>query len=151
MTDIAFKAGDEFPPISGQTQSGPLDLGSFRGKKHLVLWAYPKDDTSGCTIEAQEFSARAADFAATGTVLVGLSRDGVDSHCHFAEKYGLEYHLLADPEGAVLALLGIEREPGGLAKRTTFVVDRDGVIRRVFENVTARGHADEVLAVVKEL
>jgi len=151
VTKTAFNVGDMLPPISGQTQSGPLDIASFRGKRHVVLWAYPKDDTSGCTIEAQEFTARAPEFAAAGAELVGVSKDDVASHGRFAEKYGLHCHLLADPDGAVLSLLGIEREPGGLARRTTFVIDKHGVIRHVYEDVNARGHADVVLSAVKEL
>jgi peroxiredoxin Q/BCP len=151
VTETAFGVGDPLPEIRGETQNGPLDLGSFRGKRLVVLWTYPKDDTPGCTVEAQEFTALAADFDAAGAEVVGLSRDSVDDHCRFAEKYALNCHLLADPDGAVLALLGVEREPGGMAKRTTFVIDKDGIIRRVFENVSARGHADAVLTAVKEL
>jgi peroxiredoxin len=146
-----LKEGDVLPAIAGETQSGPLDLGSFRGQKNVVLWTYPMDDTPGCTIEAQEFTARAADFAAAGAAVVGVSKDDVESHRRFAEKCGLDCPLLADPEGAVLALLGVEKAPGGTAKRTTFLIDKAGVIRRVYENVSARGHADAVLLAVKEL
>ena len=139
------------PPIRGETQSGTFDLASFRGKRHVVLWTYPKDDTAGCTIEAQEFTARISDFEAAGAELIGVSRDDLASHQRFAEKCSLSCRLLADPRGEVLALLGVEREPGGTAKRTTFIIDKDGVVRRVFENVSAPGHADVVLSAVKEL
>lgn len=151
MSGHAPVAGDSAPSISGETQRGPIDLADFHGKSHVVLWTYPMDDTPGCTIEAREFTARAADFASAGAVLVGVSKDGVDSHCRFADKYGLDCYLLSDPKGDVLDRLGVEKAWHGRGKRTTFVIDREGVIRRVFENVSPRGHADEVLDAVKSL
>jgi thioredoxin-dependent peroxiredoxin len=84
-------------------------------------------------------------------VLVGVSKDSLESHKRFAEKYDLDCYLLADPDGSILALLGLEKVPGGRAKRSTFVVDKSGIIRKIFENVTVRGHADEVLAAVRAL
>jgi len=80
-------------------------------------------------------------------VLVGVSKDTVDSHKRFAAKYDLHCHLLADPDGFILRRLGVQN-PAGQARRTTFVIDKSGIVRRVFENVSARGHADEVLAAV---
>jgi peroxiredoxin Q/BCP len=151
MTEDAPVVGDLLPAIVAETAGGPLDLSKFRGKNHIVLWTYPKDDTPGCTVEAQEFTARAAEFAAAGAVLIGISKDGVASHKRFAEKYGLECYLLSDPDGAALDLLGVEKAWHGRGKRTTFVIDRTGVIRHVYENVSPRGHADAVLAAVKAL
>jgi peroxiredoxin Q/BCP len=84
-------------------------------------------------------------------VLVGVSKDSVDSHKRFAEKYDLHCHLLADPDGAILQRLGIQQPLGGRARRTTFVIDKSGIVRHVFENVSARGHAEVVLAAVASL
>jgi peroxiredoxin Q/BCP len=84
-------------------------------------------------------------------VLVGVSKDSVESHRRFIKKYDLRCHLLADPHGDVLRLLGIQSALGGLAKRTTFVIDKTGIVRAVFENVSVRGHAEAVLEAVKAL
>jgi peroxiredoxin Q/BCP len=80
-----------------------------------------------------------------------VSKDTVESHERFAKKFHLDCYLLADPDGRILAQLGIQKEPGGRARRTTFVVDKTGILRIVFENVSVRGHADAVLAAVKAL
>lgn len=82
---------------------------------------------------------------------MGLSRDTVESHERFAKKYDLHCYLLADPNGQILAQLGIESQPSGRARRTTFIIDKGGILRNVFENVSVRGHADAVLAAVKAL
>ena len=84
-------------------------------------------------------------------MLVGVSKDSVESHKRFAAKFDLHLHLLADPDGIILRRLGVQNAIGGHARRTTFVIDKSGIVRHVFENVSVRGHADAVLAALAEL
>lgn len=148
---MALKVGEALPPISGETQDGSLNLADFRGAKSIVLWAYPKDNTSGCTIEARDFSARAGEFDNLDAVLVGISRDTVESHREFAADHGLTFKLLADADGRICTTLGVLAEPNGNAKRTTFIIDKQGTVRYIFEGVKVAGHTDEVLEKVREM
>ena len=125
--------------------------------KNVVLFFYPKDDTPGCTTEATEFSDHDSNFAASNCVVIGINRDDCMKHAAFRDKHGLSVTLLSDVEGEVCQRYGVlqEREVDGVKRigvaRTTFVIDKQGVIRRVFQSVTPRGHALEVLACVRGL
>lgn len=125
--------------------------------KNVVLFFYPKDDTPGCTTEATEFSDHDSDFAACDCVVIGINRDDCLKHAAFRDKHGLSVTLLSDPEGEVCKQYGVlqEKEVDGVRRvgvaRTTFVIDRQGVVRQVFQTVTPRGHALEVLASVRRL
>ena len=136
----------------GKTMS-PAD---FRGNK-LVIYFYPKDDTSGCTAEAQAFTALADEFQKAGTWILGVSKDSAKSHSKFTEKYGLKIPLASDPEGRACDAFGtwVEKSMYGRKymgiERATFLVDRDGVVKRVWRKVKVPGHAEEVLAAVREL
>jgi peroxiredoxin Q/BCP len=149
-------AGAKAPDFEMDGADGPVRLSDFAGKA-LVLYFYPKDDTSGCTREAQEFSALAADFAAAGAVVLGVSKDSVASHGKFTAKYGLAVPLGSDPEGATVEAYGawVEKSMYGRKymgiDRSTFLVDGAGVIRRAWRKVKAPGHAAEVLKVVQAL
>ena len=127
------------------------------GKKNVVLYFYPKDDTPGCTLEALEFSDIMARFEALDTVVVGISRDPCVSHAAFRDKHGLTVHLLADTEVEVCNAYGVwqEREKNGERKlgilRSTFIVDREGTVRHAFYDVKPKGHAEQVLALVEAL
>lgn len=149
-------AGAEAPDFEMAGADGPVRLADYAGKA-LVLYFYPKDDTSGCTKEAQEFSALSADFAAAGAAVLGVSKDSVASHGKFTAKYGLSVPLGSDPEGATLEAYGawVEKSMYGRKymgiERSTFLIDGAGVIRRVWRKVKVPGHAAEVLAAVKAL
>ena len=148
---MAVRVGDALPPISAPTHTGPLNLGDFRGSKSIVLWAYPKDMTSGCTSEARDFSRLSPAFAELDAVTVGISRDTADSHRAFAAQNDLTIPLLSDPDGKICSMLGILPDPSGNPKRTTFIVDKTGAIRYIFEAVKVPGHAEQVLEKVREM
>ena len=149
-------AGAKAPDFEMAGADGPVRLADFAGKT-LVLYFYPKDDTSGCTKEAQEFSALSAHFAAAGAAVLGVSKDSVASHGKFTAKYGLSVPLGSDPEGATLEAYGawVEKSMYGRKymgiERSTFLIDGAGVIRRVWRKVKVPGHAAEVLKAVQGL
>lgn len=134
---------------------GKVSLKSLRGKP-VVLYFYPKDDTTGCTREAQDFTALAADFAKAGATVLGVSKDTVKSHVKFAGKYDLAIRLGSDPSGAVVERYGawVEKSMYGRTymgiERCTFLI-QDGVVRRVWRKVKVPGHAQDVLAAVQAL
>lgn len=134
-----------------------FSLAAQRGKKNIVLYFYPKDDTPGCTIEANEFSALDDDFAALDTQVVGISRDDCLSHASFRDKYGLSLILLADTESLACKKYGVlyDKEVDGHKKisvqRSTFIIDKSGRLRHALYAVHAHGHATEVLNLIKEM
>jgi peroxiredoxin Q/BCP len=135
-----------------------VSLGSFRGKRHVILYFYPKDDTPGCTLEAIDFSERDDEFRRQGAVVIGISMDDCLSHAAFRDKHGLAVQLLADTEAEACELYGVLYEKqldDGRKKRciqrSTFIIDKQGRLAHVMYGVNARGHAAEVLALIKEL
>ena len=134
-----------------------ISLADYSNSKHVVLYFYPKDDTPGCTIEARDFTALADDFAALDTVVIGVSRDSCDSHQAFIDKYGLAVTLLADTGGELCERYGVwqEKEKNGEKKmgivRSTFIVNRDGVLEDVMYGVAADGHARQVLDRIRQM
>lgn len=153
MTKIV--EGAKAPEFELEGADGPIRSADFKGKT-LVLYFYPKDDTTGCTMEAKDFSALAPAFAKAGATVVGVSKDSLKSHDKFTGKYGLAIPLGADPEGRTVEafeswvqkkLYG--REYMGI-DRSTFLI-RDGVIRRIWRKVKVAGHAQAVLDAVKAL
>ena len=143
----------ELPDADMQTFS----LTSQQGSKNVVLYFYPKDDTPGCTLEANEFSELEEEFAKFDTIVIGISRDDCLSHASFRDKYGLSVLLLSDPDARVCKRYGVmyEKEVDGQKKlsikRSTFVIDRHGKLRHVVYGVQAHGHAHEILNLIKEL
>jgi peroxiredoxin Q/BCP len=135
---------------------GNLSLGDFKGRK-LVLYFYPKDDTSGCTAEAIAFNGLAQKFAEAGAAIVGASPDPVKSHDKFRQKYGLAIPLLADESKQMLEAYGVWVEKSMYGRkylgveRTTFLVGADGRIARVWRKVKVPGHAEEVLEAARNL
>jgi peroxiredoxin Q/BCP len=154
---MSVETGEPVPdftlPRDGGGQLGPAD---FKGKK-LVLYFYPKDDTSGCTTEALAFTAKLAEFEAADTAVLGISKDSVKSHDKFREKHALGIPLLSDESGEVVEQFGAWVEKSMYGKkymgidRSTFLIDGAGVIQRVWRKVKVPGHVDEVLAAAKEL
>ena len=149
--------GDRVPDVALEAMDGRrLSPADFRGNK-LVLYFYPKDDTSGCTREAQDFSALADEFEKAGTWLLGVSKDPAKSHARFADKYGLKVPLASDSDGSACEAFGtwVEKSMYGRKymgiERATFLIDRDGVVKRVWRKVKVPGHAEEVLAAARKL
>ena len=133
-------------------------LSDFRGSNNVVVYFYPKDDTPGCTTEAIEFSDMQDEFASLDTVVLGISRDDVLTHSAFRDKHGLSVSLLADADGEVCEAYGvmIDRELEGVGTRralirSTFIIDKEGVLRDAFYGVNPRGHAREILDKVRGL
>lgn len=135
---------------------GSLQLSSLQPGK-VVLYFYPKDDTPGCTLEAQDFTARAEAFAAAGCTVIGVSKDSIKAHDKFCQKHGLNVILVSDAEDGVCEAYGVWGEKSLYGKRfmginrATFLIDGQGRIARVWPKVSVKGHADEVLAAVLAL
>jgi peroxiredoxin Q/BCP len=149
--------GDRVPDVKLEGLDGaPVSPADFKGQK-LVLYFYPKDDTSGCTAEAQAFTALAGAFEKAGTWILGVSKDDAKKHRKFIDKYDLKVSLATDADGSVCEAFGtwVEKSMYGRKymgiERATFLIDRDGVVKRVWRKVKVSGHADEVLAAAREL
>lgn len=152
-----LKVGDTAPefllPDADMTMT---DSASLAGKPY-VIYFYPKDDTPGCTMEGLEFTELMGDFEALGASVVGVSKDTCVSHAAFRDKYGLNVRLLADVEGQLCDAYGVwqEKEKNGEKKmgivRSTFVVDGSGKIRHAIYDVKPKGHAEQVLELVRGL
>jgi len=145
---------EQAPDFTLPADSGEeITLSDFRGKK-VVLYFYPKDDTPGCTKEACSFRDDYGQFLSKGAVVIGVSPDREESHQRFRLKYDLPFYLLSDPDHRVSEAYGAwgEKKRNGQTSmgilRTTFVIDEQGRVEKVFENVHAEGHAQEVLAVL---
>jgi peroxiredoxin Q/BCP len=147
-----LQEGQKAPDIQAQDQNGKtIKLSDYAGKSNIVLYFYPKDDTPGCTKEACALRDGHVYLKAAGAVVLGVSSDDVKSHAAFAAKYHLPFSLLADPDKAIINAYGVKMFGLGIAKRITFVIDRQGVIRKIFREVKPAGHDQEVLAVLKNL
>lgn len=144
----------KLPAFDLENQDGERRTNASYAGKWLVLYAYPKDDTPGCTIQGKSFTATKADYDAAGAVVVGLSEDGVASHKAFCDKFSFTIELLADPDKKLLTALGIgQTEWKGTMywDRTTFLVDPTGVVRKVYAKVDPNGHEKAVLADIAAL
>jgi peroxiredoxin Q/BCP len=134
-----------------------VSLSDFKGNKNVILYFYPKDDTPGCTIEANQFTALASDFAALDTVVIGVSKDSCESHQAFIDKFGLSVDLLSDTTGELCEAYDVwqEKEKNGVKKmgivRSTFLINKEGVLEEALYGVTAEGHAQEMLDKLKQL
>jgi thioredoxin-dependent peroxiredoxin len=149
--------GAHVPDVRLQAMDGStMSPADFRGNK-LVLYFYPKDDTSGCTREAQDFTRLADEFEKAGTWVLGVSKDSAASHAKFADKYALKVRLASDPDGAVCEAFGtwVQKSMYGRKymgiDRATFLIHRDGTVARVWRKVKVPGHAEEVLQAAREL
>ena len=154
---MTVETGETVPdftlPRDGGGLLGPAE---FRGRK-LVLYFYPKDDTPGCTTEAVDFTEKLPEFEAAGTAVVAISKDSVKSHDRFRDKHGLAVPLLSDETGTVVERFGLWGEKTMYGRtymgveRATFLVDADGVVRRIWRAVKVKGHVDEVLEAARAL
>jgi len=146
------------PTFNLPNQDGnSVSISSFNGKQNVILYFYPKDDTPGCTIEANQFTALISDFAAVDTTIIGISKDSCESHTDFINKFGLKFDLLADTSGKVCNNYGVwrEKEKNGVQKmgiiRSTFLIDKQGILQEVMYGVKPEGHAAAMLEKVKLL
>jgi len=153
-----LEKGQVAPAFSSLNQNNKLvELSSFKGSKNIVLYFYPKDDTPGCTIEANDFTALSTEFSATDTVVIGVSKDSCQSHAAFIDKYGLKLDLLADESGEVCENYGVwqMKEKNGVQKmailRSTFIIDKTGTLVDALYAVSHEGHAQEILLKVQAL
>jgi peroxiredoxin Q/BCP len=149
--------GDRVPDVTLHgLESEPVNPADFKGQK-LVVYFYPKDDTSGCTAEAQAFSALAEEFENAGTWILGVSKDDSKKHRKFIDKYELKVPLATDADGSACEAFGtwVEKSMYGRKymgiERATFLIDRDGVVKRVWRKVKVPGHAEEVLAAARDI
>lgn len=152
-----LKAGDPVPQFAlDSDDQGQVTTASLRGKR-FVLYFYPKDDTSGCTVEACGFRDNLPAFGSLGVPVFGISPDNIKSHAKFRAKFELNFPLLADPDHATAEAFGVWVEKSLYGKtymgiqRSTFIVGPAGAIERVWEKVTPADHAHEVLAALNEL
>lgn len=150
-----LQEGDSAPAFSlPGDQGATLSLASLKGKP-VVVYFYPKDDTSGCTAEAKDFTCLAHEFQAAGVRVIGISPDSATSHRKFRDKYDLSVELAADEDHAVAELYGVWVEKSMYGRkymgveRSTFLIDKKGRIARIWRKVKVPGHAEEVLKAVQ--
>ena len=150
------KEGNKAPDFSGRGQNGiSIKLSSFRGKKNVVLYFYPKDMTPGCATEACDFRDQFKKFK--NTVILGVSIDPPERHQRFIDKYDLPFELISDENKKVVNRYGVWQEKKLYGKtfmgivRSTFIIDKKGTIQKIFSKVKVKGHVDEVLDVLKEI
>ncbi len=156
--DSELKTGKVAPTFSLQATTGiKINLKEFKGEKNVVVYFYPKDDTPGCTIEAKEFENLKTKFAKNGSVVLGISPNDMDSHNDFCRKNNLTFPLLVDQDAKIARKYGVWKEKEIFGQsfmsvlRTTFVIGKDGKIKKIYSNVKVSGHARNVLAFVKTL
>ena len=144
---MAVKVGDTAPDFTLSSQTGePISLKDFRGQKAVVLYFYPKDDTPGCTKESCGFRDSYETFTDAGAEVIGISGDSVNSHQQFASKYQLPFTLISDVGNKVRQLYGVPATFGLLPGRVTYVIDKEGVVRNIFNSqLNFQGHIDESL------
>jgi peroxiredoxin Q/BCP len=154
---VQLQAGTETPQFElADADMHMFSLNAQRGK-NIVLYFYPKDDTPGCTMEANEFSDHEREFDKLDTLVVGISRDDCISHASFRDKYGLSVQLLSDIDGLICKKYGVlqEKEVDGHKKlavqRSTFIIDKQGMLRHALYGVHAHGHAQEIIKLLKEM
>jgi len=152
MTD-RIRVGDRAPDFELMSQKGEMvRLGNFLGKKAVVLYFYPKDETPGCTKEACAFRDSYEVFKDAGAEVIGISSDTEESHSIFSLKYSLPFALLSDENGKVRREFGVPSSMGLLPGRVTYVIDKDGIVRNIFSSQTdIEGHINEALKVLKGL
>lgn len=155
---MTLNAGDQAPDFKLlDPDMTPVSLSDFAGQKNVILYFYPKDDTPGCTIEAQDFTGMLDELDALDTQVIGISPDDCVSHAEFMIKYGLGVRLLSDIDKDIASHYGVwvEKEKNGMKKwginRSTFIVGKDGTIKHALYGVAPRGHADKVMELVKGL
>jgi peroxiredoxin Q/BCP len=148
--------GKPAPDFTLPSTEGPISLRQFKGKKTVILYFYPKDDTPGCTREACDFRDHLAEFDSSQVVILGVSTDPLDAHTKFREKYQLPFTLLSDEDAAVSKLYGVYKQKNLYGKklmgieRTTFVIDKTGRMAQIYPKVKVEGHIQDLLEFVRD-
>ena len=158
MPQLQLSVGDKAPEFTSPASTGKnISLKDFKGKKNVVLYFYPKDDTSGCTVEACGFRDAIKPIEQENTVVLGVSPDSVASHEKFIKKFDLPFILLADEDKKICENYGVWGEKNFMGRkymgvnRVTFIINKEGKIAKIFEKVTPKGHEQEVLTALKSL
>ena len=149
-----LKSGDKAPLFIAKNSNGEtIDLEKVVGKKNLVIYFYPKDDTPGCTTEACSFRDNLHILEDTNTEVLGVSIDDVNSHKGFEKKYNLNFNLISDEDNKIVAAYGVKRDYAGkvYARRVTFLIDKTGTIRYIWDPVKVKGHVEDVIKKIEEL
>jgi len=154
LLPVIGRTAPEFtlPSTTGES----ISLKQFKGKKTVILYFYPKDETPGCTKEACDFRDHAAEFEKHQAVILGISTDSLESHQHFKEKQKLPFPLLSDPDATVSKMFGVYKQKNLYGKksmgieRTTFVIDRTGRIAQIYPKVKVEGHIQDLIEFVRE-
>ncbi|ANO47954.1 peroxiredoxin [Flavobacterium columnare] len=148
-----MKVGDKLPLFGAKDQNGnDFYINSVLGKKVLVIYFYPKDDTPGCTKQACFLRDQYEEFKTIGAEVIGISGDSIAAHKKFASKYDLPYILLSDPDKILRNLFGVKSNMLGLIPgRVTYIVDKEGVVQMIFEDMNATNHLDRTVEKVKSL
>ena len=154
---MSLEAGKPAPEFTATTDGGgSVTLSALRGR-NVILYFYPKDDTPGCTREACAFQEAEADFKGADAVVLGVSKDSAASHDKFKQKYGLGFPLISDSDGKICEAFGVWVEKSNYGKtymgieRSTFLIDKQGVLRKIWRKVKVDGHAAKVLEALKAL
>ena len=154
----AFEIGDTVPDFSAPATSElNFKLSNYKGKSNLVIYFYPKDSTPGCTTEGKDFSSHYAKFQSLDTEIFGISKDTMKRHDNFKAKQEFPFELISDESGEVCELFGVWQLKKNFGKeymgivRSTFLIDKEGIVQQVWDKVRVKGHADEVLEAVKGL
>lgn len=149
-TSSDLKEGTKAPAIEALDQHGKtIKLADFQGKSAVVLYFYPKDDTPGCTKQACSLRDGHGALLGAGAVVLGVSADDVTSHKAFADKFNLPFSLLADPDSKIIQAYGVKMPLVGMAKRITFLIDKQGVIRKILSEIDTKQHDRQVLEALK--
>ncbi len=152
-----IEEGQKAPDFSLVCETGDsISLSDYRGKKNIVLYFYPKDDTPGCTKEACAFRDDWSEYGKLDTQILGVSRDDEKSHLKFSQKFTLPFPLLADTSGQVVADYGVWQEKNMYGKksmgivRSTFVIDKEGTVRKIYPRVSVDGHSQAIQEFIRE-
>lgn len=147
------RLGDKAPDFKLMSNKGvEITLSDFKGKKNVVLYFYPKDESPGCTKQACKFRDNYEKFLEFGAEVLGVSSDSIESHAKFSANYDLPFHLLSDSDGQVRRLYGVSSTLGLIPGRVTFIIDKEGTVRHIFASQhDVEKHIDESIKVLKEI
>jgi thioredoxin-dependent peroxiredoxin len=150
---MALQIGDKIPNFVAKDSNGnDFESASVIGKKIIVFYFYPKDNTPGCTAQACSFRDQYEDFKDLGAEVIGISSDSVQSHEKFAKRYKLPFLLLSDSDKKIRSLFGVKANLFGLVPgRVTYVADKNGIIKLIFDSMNASSHIPKALAIIKEI
>jgi thioredoxin-dependent peroxiredoxin len=149
---MALKIGDVIPNFTTKDSNGAIfDSQNYIGKQAVVIYFYPKDDTPGCTVQACSFRDNYQDFKDLGAEVIGISSDSPQSHIKFQSKYKLPFILLSDHDKKLRKLFGVENNLIFIPGRETFVADKNGIIKMVFNSMNAKIHIDKALSILKKI